>query len=89
MDSPSEDGVKIFYEVYGDGRDDGSCCCRPWSIIHSRCWKMQIPYLARSHRVITFDLAAMDSSDRPLARMRTASGSSRPDALAVLDATGS
>ena len=36
-----------------------------WSIIHSRCWKMQIPYLARYHRVITFDPRGNGRSDRP------------------------
>ena len=32
-----------------------SCSCRPWSIVHSRFWKLQIPYLARHFRVVTFD----------------------------------
>jgi pimeloyl-ACP methyl ester carboxylesterase len=26
-----------------------------WSIVHSRCWKQQIPDFARRHRVLTFD----------------------------------
>ncbi len=28
-----------------------------WSLVHSRMWKMQIPYLARHFRVVTFDRA--------------------------------
>ena len=36
-----------------------------WSIIHSRHWKMQIPYLARHCRVLTFDGRGNGRSDRP------------------------
>ena len=39
------DGVKIYYEVFGE--DEPTVLLLPtWSIIHSRQWKMQIPYLA-------------------------------------------
>ena len=38
-----------------------------WSIIHSRHWKMQIPYLARHCRVVTFDGRGNGRSDRPAA----------------------
>ena len=50
----SRDGVRIFYEVYGDG-DPTILLLPTWSIIHSRHWKAQIPYLARHFRVVTFD----------------------------------
>src|SRR5215207_3194004 len=46
------DGVRLFYEVYGDG-DPTVFLLPTWSIIHSRHWKMQIPYLARHCRVVT------------------------------------
>ena len=36
-----------------------------WSIVHSRHWKMQIPYLARHCRVVTFDARGNGRSDRP------------------------
>ena len=39
-----------------------------WSIIHSRHWKMQIPYLARHCRVVTFDGRGNGRSDRPPSR---------------------
>ena len=48
------DGVKVFYEVFGDGAP--TILLMPtWSIVHSRHWKMQVPFLARNYRVITFD----------------------------------
>ena len=48
------DGVRVFYEVYGSG-EPTFLLLPTWSIIHSRHWKMQIPYLARHSRVLTFD----------------------------------
>ena len=39
-----------------------------WSIVHSRHWKMQIPYLARHCRVVTFDGRGNGRSDRPAER---------------------
>ena len=48
------DGVKIYYEVFGAG-EPTVLLLPTWSIIHSRHWKMQIPYLARHCRIITFD----------------------------------
>ena len=58
------DGVNVFYEVYGEGRPT-ILLLPTWSIIHSRCWKGQIPYLARHFRVVTFDGRANGKSDRP------------------------
>src|SRR6476619_842001 len=58
------DGVRTFYEVYGDGKP--TVLLMPtWSIIHSRHWRLQIPYLARYMRVITFDGRGNGGSDRP------------------------
>ena len=36
-----------------------------WQIAHSRIWKGQIPYLARSFRVLTFDPPGNGRCDRP------------------------
>ena len=82
------DGVKIFYEVYGDGKTT-VLLLPPWSIIHSRCWKMQIPYLARHYRVITFDPRGNGRSDRPMGANAYDEREFADDAVAVLDATGS
>ena len=58
------DGVRLYYEVYGSG-EPTVFLLPTWSIIHSRHWKMQIPYLARHCRVLTFDGRGNGRSDRP------------------------
>ncbi|MGE5689109.1 MAG: alpha/beta fold hydrolase [Pseudomonadota bacterium] len=78
------DGVRIFYEVYGDG-DPTVLLLPTWSIVHSRHWKMQIPYLARHCRVVTFDGRGNGRSDRPARGYEAREFAA--DALAVMDAT--
>src|SRR3712207_3769140 len=80
------DGVRIFYEVYGSG-EPTVLLLPTWSIIHSRQWKMQIPYLARHCRVVTFDGRGNGRSDRPTAAEAYAETEFAADAIAVLDAT--
>ncbi|HWH05866.1 MAG TPA: alpha/beta hydrolase [Gaiellaceae bacterium] len=81
------DGVRIFYEVYGSG--ERTVLLLPtWSIIHSRQWKGQIPYLARHFRVVTFDGRGNGRSDRPATPSAYDEWEFAADALAVLDATG-
>jgi pimeloyl-ACP methyl ester carboxylesterase/predicted glycosyltransferase len=58
-----------------------------WSIMHSRCWKAQIPYLARRFRVITFDGRGNGKSDRPADPQAYIEEEFAADALAVMDAT--
>jgi pimeloyl-ACP methyl ester carboxylesterase/predicted glycosyltransferase len=78
-------GVKLHYEVYGSG--EMTVLLLPtWSIVHSRHWKMQIPYLARHCRVVTFDGRGNGRSDRPEAGYDEREFAA--DALAVMDATG-
>ena len=80
------DGVRVFYEVYGEG--EPTVLLMPtWSIIHSRCWKMQIPYLARHGRVVTFDGRGNGRSGRPTGPEAYVEQEFAHDALAVLDAT--
>ena len=78
------DGVRLYYEVYGSG-EPTVFLLPTWSIIHSRHWKMQIPYLARHCRVVTFDGRGNGRSDRPAAGYGEAEFAA--DALAVMDAT--
>jgi pimeloyl-ACP methyl ester carboxylesterase len=63
-DYVERDGVQLYYEVYGTGGPT-VLFLPTWSIIHSRCWKAQIPYLARHCRVVTFDPRGNGRSDRP------------------------
>ena len=80
------DGVRVFYEVYGHG--SRTVLLLPtWSIIHSRQWKGQIPYLARHYRVLTFDGRGNGRSDRPSEPAAYDEREFAADALAVLDAT--
>ena len=79
-------GVRTFYEVYGSGAPT-ILLLPPWSIVHSRCWKMQIPYLSRHCRVVTFDGRGNGRSDRPTDPAAYAETEYAADALAVLDAT--
>jgi pimeloyl-ACP methyl ester carboxylesterase len=58
-----------------------------WALVHSRHWKMQIPYLARHCRVVTFDERGNGRSDRPRGAEPYAIREFALDALAVLDAT--
>ena len=81
------DGVRVFWERYGDGTP--TILLMPtWSLFHSRHWKMQIPYLARHFRVVTFDARGNGRSDRPAGAEAYADTEFVGDALAVLDATG-
>jgi len=81
------DGVRVAWERYGDGSP--TILLMPtWSLFHSRHWKLQIPYLARRSRVVTFDGRGNGRSDRPADAASYADTEYVADALAVLDATG-
>ena len=80
-------GVGIFYEVYGEG-EHTILLLPTWSIIHSRHWKGQIPYLSRHFRVLTFDGRGNGRSDRPSGPEAYLAREFADDALAVMDATG-
>jgi pimeloyl-ACP methyl ester carboxylesterase/predicted glycosyltransferase len=80
------EGVRISYEVLGAG-EPTVLLLPTWALIHSRHWKMQIPYLARHRRVVTFDGRGNGRSDRPQGAEPYAIREFTLDALAVLDAT--
>ena len=81
------DGVKVFYEVFGAGAPT-ILLLPTWSVVHSRTWKMQVPYLARHYRVVTFDGRGNGRSDRPAGASSYVAAEYAADALAVMDATG-
>ena len=81
------DGVRVYYEVFGIG-DPTILFCPTWSLIHSRIWKMQVPYFARHHRVIVFDPRGNGRSDRPTETAAYDERELAQDAIDILDATG-
>ena len=81
------DGVNVYYESYGSG-DPTVLFLPTWSLIHSRHWKMQIPYLARHCRVLTFDGRGNGRSDRPQETEAYDEREFVADTLAVMDALG-
>src|SRR3954454_6564062 len=81
------EGVRTYYEVYGDG-EPTLLLLPTWSLVHSRFWKAQIAYLARHHRVVTFDGRGNGRSDRPQSAAAYGLNEFGEDAIAVMDATG-
>lgn len=85
------DGVRIAWDSYGPSRPpegQRTILLTPtWSIVHSRLWKAQIPYLARHFRVVTWDGRGNGRSDRPQDPGAYTDQQFAEDGLAVLDAT--
>ena len=80
------DGVRVFYEVYGDGGPT-VLLLPPWSVVHSRVWKAQVPFLARHFRVVVFDRRGNGRSDRPVDPLAYVQREVAADAVAILDET--
>ena len=81
------DGVDIAWETFGEG-ETPILLLPTWSIIPSRFWKLQVPYLARHHRVVTFDGRGTGRSGRPVGPEAYTAQQFSDDAVAVLDAVG-
>jgi pimeloyl-ACP methyl ester carboxylesterase/predicted glycosyltransferase len=81
------DGQRLFYEVNGEG-EQTIFLLPTWSLVHSRHWKMQVPYLARHFRVLTMDGLGNGRSDRCRDPRRYRATEFARDCLAVMDATG-
>jgi pimeloyl-ACP methyl ester carboxylesterase len=79
-------GVRVRYARYGSGTPT-VLLLPTWSLVHSRHWKMQVPYLARHYTVLTFDGRGNGRSDRPSAPAAYGIAEFAADALAVMDAT--
>ncbi|MFP5487369.1 MAG: alpha/beta fold hydrolase, partial [Acidimicrobiia bacterium] len=87
--SIERDGVQLGYEVHGDEHTGTVVLLMPtWTIIHSRFWKFQVPYLARHHRVVVYDGPGNGASDRVTVPARYTAASYAADAAAVMDACG-
>jgi pimeloyl-ACP methyl ester carboxylesterase len=81
------EGVRLFYEVFGEG-EPTIMLLPTWSIIHSRHWKAQVPYLSRHFRVVTFDGRGNGRSDAPEGADAYSPLEFAADTVAVMDATG-
>jgi pimeloyl-ACP methyl ester carboxylesterase len=81
------DGVRLYYEVFGDGPTT-VLLLPPWAIVHSRVWKLQVPFLARQFRVVTFDARGNGRSDRPRGGPAYDDEALLADILAVMDEAG-
>jgi pimeloyl-ACP methyl ester carboxylesterase len=81
------DGVKVGYEALGEG--ERTLLFLPtWTMIHSRCWKAQVPYFARHVRVVTFDARGNGRSDHVEDPALHDERETARDAVAVLDLLG-
>ncbi|MGZ4250218.1 MAG: alpha/beta fold hydrolase [Solirubrobacteraceae bacterium] len=80
------DGQRLFFEVYGEG-EETVFLMPTWSLVHSRHWKMQIPYLARHFRVLAMDGLGNGHSDRCRDPARYGPAECARDCLAVMDAS--
>ena len=80
------DGVKLHYEIYGDGPET-MVFVPPWSIVHSRIYKAQLPYFSERFRCIAYDGRGNGKSDRPTEAAAYSLDNYVADVLAVMDAT--
>lgn len=79
-------GVKVRYEVHGDGAT--TIMFMPGWGLPGRSWKAQVPYLSRHFRVIVYDPRGTGLSDRPLGADAYALAEHAADAIAIMDDVG-
>ena len=80
-------GVRVPYEVFGDG-EPTVLLLPSWAIVHARQWKLQVPWLARHHRVVVLEVRGNGGGDRPLDPAAYDDAEQVGDAVAALDALG-
>ncbi len=81
------DGVRIAYAVHDNPHRPTVLLMPTWSIVPSRFWKLQVPYLARPFRVVTFDGRGSGGSDRPSGAESYRATEYIADTIAIMDAT--
>jgi pimeloyl-ACP methyl ester carboxylesterase/predicted glycosyltransferase len=86
------DGVRVAWRAYGDEPSDADVPAvlflPSWCIVPSEVWKLQVPFLARNTRVVTFDPRGNGLSDRPGDLAAYELEEEVRDALDVMDAAG-
>jgi pimeloyl-ACP methyl ester carboxylesterase/predicted glycosyltransferase len=81
------DGVELAWSSFGSGAP--TLLLMPtWSIVPSRVWKAQVPYLSRHFRVVTFDGRGSGASGRPAGAAAYTDVEYAADAVAVMDDAG-
>ncbi|MFZ0160763.1 MAG: alpha/beta fold hydrolase [Kineosporiaceae bacterium] len=81
------EGVRIAWTRYGSSGPQ-VLLMPTWSIMPSRFWKAQVPYLSRHYRVTAFDGRGSGASDRPRGAAAYSDEEYAADTLAVMDETG-
>jgi pimeloyl-ACP methyl ester carboxylesterase len=81
------DGIKLHYEIYGEGPET-IFFIPPWSIVHSRVYKAQLPYFSERFRCVVYDGRGNGQSDRPADSEAYSLENNVADALAVMQETG-
>jgi pimeloyl-ACP methyl ester carboxylesterase/predicted glycosyltransferase len=79
--------VRVAYKVYDNPGRPTLLLMPVWAILPSRCWKLQVPFLARHFRVVTFDGRGSGDSSRPAGAASYLDSEFTADTLGVLDAT--
>ena len=82
------DGVRVHYEVYGEPEAPPIVFTPADTIVDSRMWKAQVPWLARRHRVVVIDPRGNGQSDRPVGPEFYTDLMHVSDTTAVMDAVG-
>ncbi len=82
----ARDGIRLSYEIYGSGPET-LIFVPPWSIVHSRVYKAQLPYFSKRYRCITYDGRGNGKSDRPQEVAAYSLENYVADVLAVMEAT--
>jgi hypothetical protein len=68
--SVARDGIEVRYARYGSGTPT-VLLLPTWSLVHSRHWKFQVPYLARHFRVLTLFGEPLYAYERQVPRVAT------------------
>jgi pimeloyl-ACP methyl ester carboxylesterase/predicted glycosyltransferase len=57
-------GFQVGYETFGDPANPTVCFLPTWQIVHSRIWKMQVPFFSRFRHVVTIDIPGNGDAER-------------------------